>query len=181
MKTLVTLEKLKELLDAFEKANVKYMVIAGFGLDGLQGHQTRPHQDVDMLCLKKEAQKIEAIVSHLGYKGKWFNDLYKIKREDGSKADLAMATLEKDELVVYGNLAITRFPHSLFNPQTGKIEDFEFKIAPNELLKKYALHAMKGEDSIYAEKITVDEKIMKKIQRTLRIQPQTAAQSTNHG
>jgi hypothetical protein len=36
MKTLVTLPKIKELLGAFEKANVTYMVIAGFGLDGLR-------------------------------------------------------------------------------------------------------------------------------------------------
>jgi hypothetical protein len=180
MKTLVTLPKIKELLGAFEKANVNYMVIAGFGLDGLRGHQTRPHQDVDILCLKKDAKKIEKVTSDLGYEGEWFQDLYKIKRKDGSKADLAMATAEGDELVTYGRIAITRFPQSLFKPQTGKIEDLEFKIAPNELLKTYALHATKGEDKAYADTIPVDSKLIKKIHRVLRTPPQTAGQSAGH-
>ncbi len=173
MKTLVTLPKLKELLSAFEKANVAYMVIAGFGLDGLRGHQTRPHQDVDIICLKKDAEKIEKVSTDLGYAGEWFQDLYKIKRKDGSKADLPMATEEGDEFVIYGNLAITRFHKSLFKPQTGKIDDLKFKIAPNELLKTYALHATKGEDKAYADTIQVDEKLIKKIRRVLRTQPQT--------
>jgi hypothetical protein len=174
MKTLVTLEKLKELLGAFENANINYMVIAGFGLDGLRGHQTRPHQDVDIICLKKNAKKIEKVTSDLCYKGEWFQDLYKIKRkEDGSKADIAMATQERNEFVTYGRIAITRFPCSLFKPQIGKIRKFKFKIAPNELLKTYALHAMKGKDKEYARKMKVNEKIMKKIRRVLRTQPQT--------
>ncbi len=181
MKTLVTLEKLKELLDAFEKAHIHYMVIAGFGLDGLRGHQTRPHQDVDILCLKKDAKKIEKTTSDLNYKGEWFQDLYKIKRkEDGSKADLAMATKEGEEYVTYGRIAVTRFPRILFKPQIGRIRDFKFKIAPNELLKTYALHATKGDDKAYADKIPVDTKIIGKIRRVLRTPPQTAKQSAGH-
>ena len=105
--------------------------------------------------------------------------MYKIKRADGSKADLPMATEEGEDFVIYGNLAITRFPKSLFNPQRGKIDDLEFKIAPNELLKTYALHATKGEDKAYADTIPVDEKLIKKIQRVLRTQPQTAERSAH--
>jgi len=173
MKTLVTLPKLKELLDAFEKQNITHMVIAGFGLDGHRGYQTRPHQDVDIICLKKDSKKIVKLTKELGYKGEWFGNLFKIKRKDGGKADLAMAVREKNKLVTRGRIAKTSFPISLFKPQKGKIKGFEFKIAPNELLKTFALHAQKGKDKEYADKLIVDEKIMKKIKRVLKTQIQT--------
>ena len=53
METNVTLEKLKEFIDALEKREVHYLVIAGFGLDGKRGKITRK---------KSEAQE-EAIYS----------------------------------------------------------------------------------------------------------------------
>jgi len=114
MKTEVTIEKLKEFVKALEAKKIKYAVIAGFGVDGKRGYQTRPHQDLDILCSKNDLPKIEEVVEKLGYSGKRFNDLYKLKRGDGSKVDLALVTEEDKEAVTYGRIAVTKFPKELF-------------------------------------------------------------------
>ena len=169
MKTEVTIGKLKEFLGALEKRNIKYVVIAGFGVDGKRGHQTRPHQDLDVLCLKEDLPKIEEVVQSLGYSGTRYNDLYKLKREDGSKVDLALVTEEGDEAVTYGRIAITRFPKKLFeNPQIGRLKNFEYDIAPNELLRTWGEHAPKGDDADYVKTLPVNPDVIKKIKRLLR-------------
>jgi hypothetical protein len=165
----VTLEILKEFVSALNKENIKYTIIAGFGLDGKRGFQTRPHQDLDVLCLKTDLVKIENIIKKLNYSGKRFNDLYKLNRKDGSKIDLGLLTIEFSEAVSYGRIAITRFPKILFEkPQKGKIENLEFNIAPNELLKIWGKDSKKGNDSHFSYSLEANEKLLKKIKRVFR-------------
>jgi hypothetical protein len=169
MKTEITQERLKEFIGALEERKVRYFVIAGFGLDGKRGYQTRPHQDLDVLCLKDDEDKIKDIIEKLGFdiRNK-FNDLYKLRREDGAKVDLCLVTLEGDEYVTYGRIAVTRFPRSLFKPQKGHIGDVEFYIAPNELLKTWGEDSQKSDDAKYAKSLPGDYRLIKKIKRTLR-------------
>ena len=169
LKTLVTIEILKEFLDALKKNRIKYIVIAGFGIDGKRGFLARPHQDLDVLCLKSDLPKIEKMIHSLKYSGKRYNDLYKLIRDDGSKIDLALVTKEGDEAVTYGRIAITRLPFMLFeNLQKGNIDGFEFNIAPNELLKTWGKDAPKGEDVNYVEALPADPGLIKRITRILR-------------
>jgi len=136
MKREITLTILKKIINGFEFEKIRYMVIAGFGLDGKRGYLTRPHQDLDILCLKKDLKKIEKIIKNLNYSGEKYNNLYKVYGEDGGKIDIGMLEIEGDETVSYGRIAITRFPKELFEkPQNGKIKNISFNIAPNELLK----------------------------------------------
>lgn len=169
MKTKVSLKNLKEFTHALEYNKINYIVIAGFGVDGKRGYQTRPHQDLDILCLKKDLPKIENTIEKLNYSGKKYNDLYKLKRDDGSKVDLGLVTIEGEEAVTYGRIAVTRFPKELFNKsQRGHIKDVEFNIAPNELLKKWGSYATKGDDKEYIKNLPINSKLFNSIKRKIR-------------
>ncbi len=169
MKREVTLRILKKIISSFELNKIKYIVIAGFGLDGKRSFLTRPHQDLDILCLKKDLKKIEKILKKLNYSGEKHNNLYKVYGGDGGKIDLGMLEIEGDYVVSYGRIAITKFPKELFlNPQIGKINNLEFNIAPNEILKTWGKHSKKGDDANYSKSLKTDEKLMRKIKRVLR-------------
>lgn len=169
MKSLLTPEKLNEFVRSLERNNIKYIVIAGFGIDGKRGYETRPHQDLDVLCLKEDLMHIKKVIHRLGYKTDRYNDLIKLNREDGAKIDLGLVTIENEEAVTYGRIAVTRFPKELFyKPQRGNIGRIEFKIAPNELLKTWGADSQKGNDSDYAKRLPVDENIMERIKRVKR-------------
>lgn len=168
--TEVTPEKLKEFTGELEKNKLKYIVIAGLGLDGKRGFLTRPHQDVDMLCLKKDKKKVENVYEKLGYYIKENDhDKYQLRRADGSKIDLVYLTIEDNEAVSYGRIAITRFPKELFEKsQIGKIGNVEFNIAPNELLATWGKDSQKGNDAEYSKTLPVNKELVRQIKRVLR-------------
>jgi hypothetical protein len=169
MKTEMSPEKIKEFLDALEKKKVHYIVIAGVGLDGKRGYLTRPHQDLDVLCSKKDLPKVDEVLEELGYKGRRYNDLYKAFDDKGGKVDVGLVTFEDKEAVTYGRIAVTRFPKSLFeHPQRGHIDNVDFNVAPNELLKTWGEHSQKESDAEYAKSLSANEKEIKKIKRVLR-------------
>ena len=170
MKPKVTLKSLKEFIKALRDRKIKYLVIAGFALDGKRGYQTRPHQDLDILCLKEDKKKIEALIKELDYeiRDKTY-DKYKLKRRDGSKIDLCLVTTRGNERITKGRIAVTTFPKVLFDkPQKGKIKDVTFSIAPNELLRLWGCSSKKGNDLEYSKTLPVDNNKMKKIKRVLR-------------
>lgn len=167
--TEMNLERLNEFIGELEKKKIKYIVIAGFGLDGKRGYQSRLHQDLDVLCKKDDLPKIDKIREKLSYSGERFNDLYKLNRNDGSKVDVGLLTFEGDEAVSYGRIAITRFPKGLFeHPQKGQIGKIKFNIAPNELLKIWGSDSQKGDDADYVKSLPIDEDKFKRINRVLR-------------
>lgn len=169
MKTEMSPDKIKEFLESLEKKKVHYIVIAGVGLDGKRGHLTRPHNDLDVLCAKNDLLKVNQVLEKLGYSGKRYNDLYKVFDNYGGKVDIGLVTFEKNEAVTYGRIAITRFPKQLFeHPQRGRIDDVEFNVAPNELLRTWGAYSQKGTDAEYSASLPVDEKQTKKIKRILR-------------
>jgi len=169
MKTQMTVEKIKKFIKGLEKKKIQYMVIAGVGLDGKRGYLTRPHQDLDVLCSKDDLELIEQILIDLGYSGKRYNDLYKVFDNKGGKVDIGLVSFEKDKAVTYGRIAITKFPKVLFeNPQKGKINNFQFNIAPNELLKTWGKHSLNEADAEYANSLPADIRLIKKIKRVLR-------------
>ena len=168
--THITIQNLGEFTKALEKEKIKYIVIAGWGLDGKRGKQTRVHQDLDILCLKKDFRKVKKIISNLGYVIKEnFNNLYKLFREDGAKVDLAFLMLKGDYLLSNGRIAITKFPKVLFEKsQIGNVEGVKFKIAPNELLKTWGSHSQKGNDAEFAKKLKVNKGLVEMISRKLK-------------
>ncbi|MFC1723075.1 NUDIX domain-containing protein [Nanoarchaeota archaeon] len=159
----------KEFINALDKQNIHYSVIAGYGLDGKRGKLSRRHQDLDILIKKDDLEKLESILKELGYTGERQEDLYKVYRHDGAKIDIGLVTIEDDEAVTYGSLAITRFPKTMFeNPQKGKIEDFTFNIAPNELLKNWGIQSKTEKDKAYAKFLPTNPEKTKLISRKIR-------------
>jgi len=162
-------EKIKQFIESLEQSKVKYIVIAGVGLDGKRGYLTKSHQDLDVLCSKRDLLKIKEVLSKLKYSGKRYNDLYKVFDDSGGKVDIGLVSFEQDEAVTYGRIAITRFPKELFTqPQRGQIDGINFNIAPNELLKTWGIHSQKKDDAEYAKSLPVDKKKISKIKRTLK-------------
>lgn len=91
--------------------------------------------------------------------------------KNGGKVDIGLVSFENDEAVIYGRIAITRFPKELFEkPQRGHIDDIEFNVAPNELLKTWGSYSQKSNDVEYAKSLPADTNQMKKIKRILRKQ-----------
>jgi len=169
MKTKATVEDLKSLVDTLESQKIKYVVIAGFGLDRRRGYQTRQHQDIDILCLKDDEDRTVKLVEGMGYRETgWQGNLHKLRKADGTKLDLCFLEQEGEELVTYGNRE-TRFPGELFDQaQRGSIDGIGFNIAPDELLKTWGLDSRKGDDAEYAERIPVDYRLWDRILRTQR-------------
>ena len=168
--TEVTPKKLEEFTGELKKNKIEYIIIAGLGLDGKRGYLTRPHQDVDILFLKKDKEKVEKAYEKLGYSIKENdNDKYQLRRADGSKIDLVYLTIEGNEAVSYGRIAITRFPKQLFEKsQVGKIDSVKFNIAPNELLATWGKDSQKGDDAEYSKTLPVNKELIDKIKRVLR-------------
>lgn len=165
----MTPEKIKEFTQELEKNNLKYIVIAGVGLDGKRGYLTRAHQDLDVLCLLEDLPKLNTILEKLNYSGKRYNNLYKVFNNNGGKLDIGLVEIENEYAITNGRIAITKFPKELFEkPQKGKINDIEFNIAPNELLKTWGSHSQNLNDSEYANSLKVDQEKIKKIKRILK-------------
>mgnify|MGYP006282352885 CR=1 FL=1 len=169
MKTEMTPARIRRVVESFESRGVHYMVIAGVGLDGRRGYLTRSHQDLDVLCPKEGLSVIDDILQRLGYVGTRYNDLYKAFDGRGGKLDIGLVSFEDDEAVMYGRIAITRFPKVLFdNPQRGGFDGVAFNVAPDELLKTWGSYSPKGSDAEYASSLDVDEGLASRITRELR-------------
>ena len=105
----------------------------------------------------------------LGYIGKRIKDTCKFVREDRTKIDMGLLSIEKEEVVTYGRRAVTRFPKKLFdNPRKGKIGKIKFKIGSNELLRLWGSFSKIKKDREYSKKISVNENMVRKISRELR-------------
>lgn len=57
------------ILDALDAAEVPYAVGGGWGVDALVGHQTRKHQDVDLVLLdfRRDEPRVRLLLGPLGF------------------------------------------------------------------------------------------------------------------
>ena len=162
----MTLSKLAELTNAFDSNGIDYSIVAGFGLDAIRGFQSRPHGDVDMIVLKSDYELIRRVTRQLNYAGEINEGRLIIKREDGAEADLDMASIEKDEIVLTGPKKITRIPLELYeNSRVITLEGLRLKIACNEILRLWGSYDRKGTDKEYAESLPIDLELFNKIKR----------------
>jgi len=169
MTHIMTLNAVAELVHAFEKEDIYYVVFSGFAFDALKGKISRPHKDVDMLVLHDDFKKIKRVVKSLGYKGTSKEGLFTIKRDDGSKADLERVTHEKKNIVITGSNKLTKIPSELFEAsQRVELEGLSLNIASNEILKLWGLYDRKGFDLEYAKALPVNTSLFEKIKRVQR-------------
>ena len=89
MTNAFTLQDLKEVVSLLEKEKIEYLVIGGFGYDGLIGKLTRKHDDLDIV-LNCTGEKALETLSKIGYKLKTgMNELLEF-RKNGKKIDAGM-------------------------------------------------------------------------------------------
>ena len=67
-KEITEVTDLFTIIDLLEKANIKYFIDGGWGVDMLYGKQTRPHRDIDIDYDSNYTDKLLNILSKLGYK-----------------------------------------------------------------------------------------------------------------
>jgi lincosamide nucleotidyltransferase A/C/D/E len=56
------------LYEQLRMHNIVVWLDGGWGVDALLGHQTRPHQDLDIAMQEKDVQRFRAIVENNGYR-----------------------------------------------------------------------------------------------------------------
>ena len=83
---LVRFNGLKSVVSLLESDRVEYSVTGGFGLDGLAGHLTRDHSDIDLM-LRSESDRIRV---DRGLKARGF--LHKLKKASGTDVYMDAAT-----------------------------------------------------------------------------------------
>lgn len=57
-----------ELLKLLEQRQICIVVDGGWGVDALLGHQTRPHEDLDIAIEHKDVSKLRKLLARKGYK-----------------------------------------------------------------------------------------------------------------
>jgi hypothetical protein len=171
MKVTAGFEKFKELMQAIEKAKLKYVVVAGFAIEGRRRKLTRKHSDIDVLLLKTDAAKIEALAVELKYKMvDKSSDNYLLKSADGTRLDFYLAGVEGEKAVCKGRILTYAFPKEFIETdlQKGIIQGFIFTIPSDSFLKKMAYDSQSEQDKAFAATLLGDAKKIGLIRRIPR-------------
>jgi len=161
------LEDMKRFIQVLEKNKVKYVVHAGYGLDGLRGKLTREHGDLDILSTQQYTKKIHKIAEEEGFEIRQTGTAMKLEKEGSKLIDIGLLEKEGTMFVSRGFIAETKFPAVLLKPQKGRINDFEFNVASNELLRLWGSRSKNKNDRRFAQILDVDEKLFDKIKRRM--------------
>jgi lincosamide nucleotidyltransferase A/C/D/E len=62
-----------ETLAELEKADVRSVLVGGWGIDALVGRQLRPHRDLDLLVEERHLDRAFEVLTEIGYE-EWFRD-----------------------------------------------------------------------------------------------------------
>lgn len=65
--TLDRLDELGRISKLLENNNTFYSVMGGFAVDGHKGRLTRAHNDIDMLCYRKDVDLIKGLLGEQGF------------------------------------------------------------------------------------------------------------------
>jgi lincosamide nucleotidyltransferase A/C/D/E len=115
-----------ELLKLLEREKIAVVVDGGWGVDALLGHQTRPHQDLDIAIEHKDVSELRRLLQRRGYKevqqphSSDFN--FVLGNAQGQKVDVHSYELAADGKNVYG----IPYPAACLTG-TGSIEGYAVK------------------------------------------------------
>jgi hypothetical protein len=164
-------DKFKELIQAVEKAKLKYVIIGGFAVDGKRRKLTRPHHDIDIIFLKKDEAKVEKLLKDLHYSlVNKYDDNYKLKASDGTKLDLYLVEVDDEKGISKGKTSTYTFPKEMVatDLEKGTIDGVLFTISGNAMTKRLGLDSANEADHDFCSKMNGDEKKMGKIKRIPR-------------
>ena len=141
MKSLAELKKLLKILPE----SISIYVIGGLALDGHFGKITRRHDDVDLICWRKDLPTIKKSLGKIGYNTKTYN----LKKEPNF--EFYITTTDKRNIITINvidkkpnnkfEISYTHFPHKLYpvkllGPRIVKLRDVIFPTVSLQLLKK---------------------------------------------
>lgn len=139
-----SLAELKKLLKILPESSPIY-VIGGLALDGHFGKITRRHDDVDLICWRKDLPTVTRALNKIGYNIK----TYTLKEEP--KFEYYITTTDKRNIITINvidkkpnnkfEISYTHFPHKLYpvkllGPYVVRLRDVIFTAVSFKLLKK---------------------------------------------
>jgi hypothetical protein len=135
------LVELKRLLDVLPKSCPAY-VIGGWAVDGHVGRVTRRHNDVDLMCWRRDRETVKAGLKKIGYK-------VREKRDTDGSGPVRMIETDEDNPVIsffvidevpgnefrlVTNKVDSTFPISFLKPKRAKLYGIEFMAASLRLI-----------------------------------------------
>lgn len=102
----LTLQQLTRLIDEFDRAGIHFWVDGGWSIDSLVGHQTRPHEDLDIAIELRFVQRAIDVLEGLGFTlvidhdTKEWNFVY--RHSDGRQVDFHVITIDESGDGIYG-------------------------------------------------------------------------------
>jgi lincosamide nucleotidyltransferase A/C/D/E len=101
-----TQSDLEKFLDLFAELKLRVWIDGGWGVDGLLGMQTRPHQDLDFLIEEADSRKLVDAIRLLGFQDVHTNDHtewnFVMGTSDGKNFDFHVLKLRPDSDFDYG-------------------------------------------------------------------------------
>lgn len=125
-----------ELLQLFKENEIDVIVDGGWGVDALLGHQTRSHEDLDIVLSHNDVSKLRAILETFGFSDVERDDTrdcnFVLGHPDGRKVDIHTFLFDEEGRFLYG----CPYP---FESLTGKgfIADYDVKCVTPEWMVEF--------------------------------------------
>ncbi len=68
---MLTAHDAVDLCGLLEQHHIRYLVVGGWGVDALLGHETRPHKDLDLLVLLDDLPQLLRLFNEHGFTQQW--------------------------------------------------------------------------------------------------------------
>ncbi len=129
-------EELKNIVNKFEKEKLNYFVFGGWAYDGIN-NELNEHEDLDLVMFIEDKEKIKKILSSEGYKTREnINKLICINKK--LKIEIRFIYNKEKYYEIKSNLCLDKISKEAFETiNKTKINNFEFRIIPNEMLTLY--------------------------------------------
>lgn len=87
-----------QLLDALRERDLRVWVGGGWAVDAIVGHQTRPHQDLDVAIDEKQLGEVLGLLDSLGFTVSidWLPTRVALTAEDGRAIDVHPVVFKRD-------------------------------------------------------------------------------------
>lgn len=159
---MVTFDIFKKVITLLKDSNLDYRIFGGFAFDGLRGHITREHKDIDIYLDAGELEKITKLFKQIGSDLIKKEKMYFIKSPD-LRVGICLTTKEGESVFAHGNYTLVSTPSIMWKDNIVSIDGLAFNCAPNELLvfdSQYSTHA---DDKLLSSQIKCDAELFGQI------------------
>ena len=135
-----------ELMQLFAQHDIEVFVDGGWGVDALLGHQTRPHNDLDIALQHKDVPRLRALLEARGYRDVPRDDTrdcnFVLGDDQGHEVDFHSYTFDAQGKHIFG----VEYPLESLTG-TGTIQGYPVKcIAPEWMVQFHTGYALDEND-----------------------------------